>query len=82
VHLRILEKVGDDLPKARLVADHNHRLAGIDSDRSSRIPHPRIVGRFMSDHRQICTASRQRPLLVQAGEQQQIVDQPPHPRRL
>ena len=32
VHLRILEKVADDLPKARLIADDNHRTALIDSD--------------------------------------------------
>jgi len=37
--------------------------------------------RFASDHCQVGAGTHERPLLVESGEQQQIVDQPAHPCR-
>jgi hypothetical protein len=77
---RVAHQIGDHLAKPGLVADHQKRRAG--SHREAYVPvwchDARVVDGVRRDRQHVHGAPFQRALLVQAGEQQHVLDQDAH----
>jgi len=80
------DQIGDHLPDPRLVSQRRHRLEGVaavvdpgQADEPVRHPHVRVTHRVRRHRQQVHRLAAQRSLLVQAGQQQHVVDQQSHP---
>ena len=81
VRERVAHQVPDDLPQPRLVADDQERGARLDRqvDGPGRRQQPRVVHRVGGQREHVDRLPGQRPLLVQPGQQQQVLDEQAHP---
>ncbi len=77
---RVVHQVADDLAQADLIAQYQRRVGGADgeADLPVRSDDPRVVHRVGGDGEHVNRAELQRPLLVEPGEQQQVVDEHAH----
>jgi hypothetical protein len=82
VELRVVEQVRCHLTQSPLVSEDHHRAVFVDRDRPVGIASPGILRRLPSDPRQVNGLTLERLLLVQAGEQEHVVDQRAHAGRL
>ena len=80
---RVAHQVPDDLPQPRLVADDQERGAGLHRqvDGPGRGEQPGIVHRVGGQREQVDRLPGQRPLLIEPGQQQQVLDEQAHPGR-
>jgi hypothetical protein len=82
VHLRVREQVADDLPQPALVAEHDRdvgeRLVQVEGDRPVRLHGAGVVDGVAGDRGEVDRRDGERPLLVQPGEQQQVLHEQPH----
>ena len=75
-------QVGGDLPQARLVGEHEHRLSRLDDDRPFRIGYVGVGDGVGGHLGQVDGRLVQRQALVEAREQQQLLDEQAHAPRL
>ena len=80
---RVAHQVADDLPQPRLVADDEERGAGLNRqfDGPVRGEQAGVVHRVGGQREQVYGLPGQRPLLVEPGQQQQVLDEQAHPGR-
>ena len=80
----VAHQVADDLPEPDLVADHQQRGTRADGqvDAAVRRDDARVVHRVSGQREQVDWPRLERSLLIEAGEQQHVLDQDAHPRGL
>ena len=81
VDQRVAHQVADDLTQPYVVAEHDGSGTGLDGqvDAALRGHHPGVVHRVGGQREQVHRPAVQRALLVQPGQQQQVLDQHAHP---
>jgi len=82
VHLGVGEEVGGHLAQPLLVARDNDVPVLAHGDRPSRIPRACVLGGVERDRHEIDSPPDEGPALIETCEQQHVVDQRAHPRRL
>ena len=79
---RVADDVGEHLPQAILVTRHHDRPLDVGADRPARVDRRRIAGSVGHEHGEIDRPGLERPVLVELGERQHVVDEAAHPDRL
>src|SRR5207249_2421982 len=82
VDARVVEQVVDHLAQTRGVTDDPDRIVSDQLDRSIRLDRPRALDGVRCDRGEVERLAFERPALIQPGEQQQVVDEHAHARRL
>ena len=84
VRERVAHQVANDLAQPHLVPEYQERGGRADAelDRPVRRDDPGVLHRVRGQRQQIDRAAFQRPLLVQPGQQQHVLDEHAHPGRL
>ena len=79
---RVGDQVADHLPQPGLVAQHDRdvgeRLVQVQGDRAGRLDGAGVVDGVAGDLGEVDGADGERPLLVQPGQQQQVLDEQAH----
>ena len=78
---RIADEVRNDLSQSLLVSDHDDRCRRAEGDHESGRDDLGLLCGLFCDHREIDGVLFERPTLIQAGEEQQVVDEHSHPGR-
>ena len=76
--VRVLQQVGEDLAEPRLVAGDDDGAGRGEIDRPVRRDGARVVDRVARDVREVDRLRFERPALVEAREQQHVVDERAH----
>ena len=75
----VRKEVVEDLAQAFAIADHLDQIRDHDLERTAGIEHPGGIDRVGSDGAELDRLALERPALVEAGKEQQIVDEQAHP---
>ena len=78
----VTHEVAKHLPQACVIAGYDHRTVGAQPDLALRRDDPRICDGVGGNGPKIDGIFRQWASLVQAGQEQHVVDQHAHPHRL
>jgi hypothetical protein len=75
----VVEQVVDHLTQSRGVAGDPDRIVGDQVYRPIRLDRPRALDGIRRDRREVERLALERTALVESGQQQQFIDQDPHP---
>ena len=82
VHQRVADQVADDLAQPVLVAVDGHALGDLGGDDAVGRDGARVGRGVDPEHPEVDGVARERPALVEARQEQQVVDQRRHAHRL
>ena len=82
MHECVADQVADDLAKARVVAAHHHGPGRLQGDLTLGCDRARVGCGVARNGLEVDWLGLERPALVEAGDEQHIVDQRGHPHRL
>ncbi len=75
----VREEVVENLAQAFAIADHLDRIRDHDLERAAGIEHAGGIDRVGGNGAELDRLALERPALVEAGEEQQVVDEQAHP---